>query len=130
MRKSKIFAASLFIAALAFGGVFATGPSVQAQADAVTCSPSSTTVRVGQAVTLAASGGGDDATYTWSSPGLTITDPTGENFTATFSVAGDYVVTLEGDNGETDTCAIAVTATEVNPGTPAPGLPNTGELPQ
>jgi plastocyanin len=127
MQKSKVLVTGLFIAMLALGAIAMTGPSVSAQADPVSCSPSSVSVAVGQAVTLSASGGDDE--FIWSSPGLTIANPSGENFTVTFNVPGDYTVSVESD-GETDTCAIAVSATEAPaPGIPAPGLPNTGELP-
>jgi hypothetical protein len=126
MKKLNVFAVALFVTAFALGS-FMVGGGVQAQtAGDVECLPATSTVVLGSAVTLTATGG--DGEYVWSSPGLVISNPTGDNFVATFNAAGDYTVSVSSD-GESDTCAIAVTATEAPaPGIPAPGLPNTGEL--
>jgi hypothetical protein len=108
-------------------GSFMVGNSLQAQAGPVECSPSTTTVALGASVTLSASGG--DGSFIWSSPGLVITNPVGEDFTVNFSAPGTHAVTVTSD-GEADTCTVIVTAVEVPGGPAAPGLPDTGYLPE
>lgn len=124
MNKFKALTAASFIAAFALGGTLIGSGALAQQAD-VACSPSIVSTAVGQSVTLTASGG--DGEYTWSSPGLVITNPNGVNFTATFNAAGTYPVTVISD-GESAACNVAVTGTTAPP--VFPGLPNTGELPQ
>lgn len=133
MKKANIIAVALFAAAAVAGAYFIGGSyGVNAQSVAVACSPTSTTVVPGQSVTLAASGG-DGVNYSWSSPGLTITNPTGVNFTVTFNQDGTFPVTVT-SAGSSSTCDVIVAGTAVPSTTPTtttvPGLPDTGALPQ
>ena len=132
MKKATILAFALFLGA-AFGGAIFIGSSVNAgaQTTALSCSPVSTIVAPGQSVTLSAAGG--SGTYQWSSPGLTITNPFGANFSVTFNRDGTFPVTVTSAN-TTATCSVLVTGTAVPSTSTAPattpGLPNTGALPE
>lgn len=135
MKKTNLLAASLFIAALV-AGAFLVALGTNAQATPVACSPVTTSVGLNSAVTFTASGG--TGNFTWASSGtgvLGLGDPTSSATTRqlTFTVPGNYAVTVS-SGGATATCVVAVSAVEApDPGpsieAPAPGLPNTGELP-
>jgi len=93
---------------------------------AVVCSPGTQNVILGQTATVSASGG--NGTYTWSSPVLTIANPTGTGFSANFASTGLKTLTVT-SGGTTDTCAVNVLGAPFTPPvTPpvTPGLPNTG----
>jgi len=134
MKKATVLALALFAGAALAGAIFVGGSmNVGAQTTAVACSPSAVSVAPGQSVTLSASGG-DGANYAWSSPGLTITNPNGTNFTVTFNQDGTFPVTVTSASSSA-TCNVTVTGTAVTGGstgtTPSvPGLPNTGALPE
>lgn len=91
---------------------------------ALMCSPAVQTVNQGQTASVAASGG--NGIYAWSATDLTISNPTGSGFSATYGSAGLHMLTVT-SNGNTSTCAINVTANGVvTPPVVTPGLPNTG----
>ena len=124
-----VSALAFFAAAVA--GSFALGSGAVAQTtSSVQCSAPTYTIPAHQSLTLSATGG--NGTYTWSSPGLTVTNPHGSSFTVNFNAPGTYPVYVA-SNGATSTCSIAVTAaagtTTPSTTTSTPGLPNTGELP-
>jgi hypothetical protein len=133
MKKINVLAASLFIAALVVGAS-SLGSMTQAQSTpAVACSVSQSSVLINNPITLTATGG--DGVYTWSSANFVLNNPTTNtsSLTLTYTVPGNYMVTVM-SNGSSATCFVAITAIEFPaPGSaieaPAPGLPNTGELP-
>lgn len=84
------------------------------------CSPSAQSALVGQQVTFNASGG--TGIYAWSATDLTITNPAGSTFRATYGTPGLHVVTLTSGTQST-TCSVNVTPVSV------PGLPDTGFAP-
>ncbi len=113
-------------------GLFAlgSGPAAAQTTSSVRCSAPTTTVPAHQPLVLSATGG--NGAYTWSSPGLTISNPHGSQFTVNFNKPGTYPVTVASGN-TTSTCNITVTAAvsgSTTTTTSVPGLPNTGELPK
>jgi len=122
----KISAPAIFMTAALVGSLL-VGSGVGAQSTStngpVTCTAPSYSITVGQPLTLNASGG--DGNYTWSGPGLVISNPNGSRFNVSFNTPGIYPVTVV-SAGVGATCNITVTALS-NP-VPTPGLPNTGEL--
>jgi hypothetical protein len=84
----------------------------------VLCSPSSQTGVVGQQVSFSASGG--NGSYVWSASDLTITNPNGATFNATYNAAGLHTLTVA-SGGATSSCSVNVLST--------PGLPDTGFAP-
>src|SRR5688572_14056974 len=132
MKKFNLLLASLFIVAIV-AGASAVSFSTHAQATPVFCSVSPVSVPINTTITLTASGG--NGTYTWSSPNFTLADPTTSSAVLglSYNVPGDYIVNVM-SNGASATCFVTITAIEFPaPGSaieaPAPGLPNTGELP-
>lgn len=120
---STTYAYALLFAAAALVAVgLSFGPVTHAQS-ALTCSPSTTVVGVGQPVTFSASGG--DGTYIWTGPNLNITNPNGVQFVVTYPSAGLYPITVTSD-GDTATCTMNVTGGTTSPAPTYPGLPNTG----
>jgi hypothetical protein len=133
MKKLNVLAVALFIAAVAAGGMLSIGGGVQAQVTTtasgpVVCTFGLPSVPAGQQATLTATGG--NGSYVWSSPGLTINNPTGSTFGVAFNDPGTYPVTVT-SNGQSATCSVLVTAPlGTTPTTPTtPGLPDTGEMP-
>jgi heme exporter protein D len=97
---------------------------VAAAAGALTCSPATQNVTLGQTATFSATGG--SGTYTWSSPDLTITNATGSGFSANYASTGLKTMTVS-SGGVSDTCDVNVLAGTVTPPpVVTPGLPNTG----
>lgn len=96
-----------------------------ASTGALSCYPAVQNVTLGQTANVAASGG--NGTYFWSSPDLTIANPYGTGFSASYASVGLKTLTVT-SNGFTTTCAINVLSGTITPPvvTP-PGLPNTGE---
>ncbi|OHB25103.1 MAG: hypothetical protein A2542_00395 [Parcubacteria group bacterium RIFOXYD2_FULL_52_8] len=93
---------------------------------ALMCSPAIVSAAVGQPVTFSASGA--SGSYVWSGTGLTITNPTGTQFTVTYSSPSVNTITVS-SAGQTASCRLVVTGTSpVPPVVPPvfPGLPNTG----
>lgn len=89
---------------------------------ALMCSPATQNVTLGQTASVSASGG--NGSYTWSSPDLSINNPTGSGFSASYASTGLKTLTVT-SNGATATCDINVLAnTGTTPVTPS--LPNTG----
>jgi PKD domain len=131
MNRNSLLAGSLlFVAAAVVGSLIMGAAGVGAQTTSpVACSAPTYMFPAGQGVTLSATGG--NGSYTWSSPGLVITNPTGSSFTVTFNRAGTYPVTVA-SAGASSTCTLTVTAATTGGGTTTgtPGLPNTGELPE
>lgn len=136
MKKATIIPVALFAAASLAGAVFIGGSyGAHAQATPVTCSPSVVSAAPGQSVSLSATGG--NGTYVWSSPGLTITNPNGQNFKVNFNGDGSYPVTVT-SGSSSSTCNVNVTGVAVGSSTSGssstggnvPGLPNTGALPE
>ena len=90
------------------------------------CSPAVQNVNLGATASVSATGG--TGSYTWSSPDLTIANPSGSGFSANYASAGLKTLTVT-SGGSSTTCAINVlagTGTPVPPVTPTPGLPETG----
>jgi hypothetical protein len=100
---------------------------VAATSGALTCSPASQTITLGQTATFAATGG--NGTFTWSSPDLTITNANGSGFSASFASAGLRTVTVT-SGSDTAVCAVNVLPNAgggtVVPPVVTPGLPATG----
>lgn len=92
--------------------------AVSATSGNLVCSPSTQNVTLGQTVTVSASGG--SGTYTWSSPDLSISNPNGSGFSASYASTGPKVLTLT-SAGLVATCAVNVLSSVVTP-----GFPNTG----
>lgn len=92
---------------------------------ALMCSPAVQTVNANQTASVTASGG--NGSYTWSATDLTITNPTGSGFSASYPSAGIHTLTVT-SGGNTSTCAINVLSTGTTvPPVVTPGLPATGE---
>lgn len=72
-----------------------------------TCSPSSTSAAVNQAVTFTASGG--NGTYNWQASGGNPSSGTGSSFTVSYAAAGTYSVTVTSAS-QTATCTVTVTS--------------------
>jgi hypothetical protein len=89
------------------------------------CSPAVQTVNAGQTATVSASGGNN--TYSWSATDLSITNPTGSGFSATYATPGLHALTVS-SNGATASCEINVIGSAVvtTPPVTTPGLPDTG----
>jgi hypothetical protein len=90
------------------------------------CMPATQAANIGQTASFTASGG--NGAYTWSSPDLSITNPTGSGFSANFASAGIKSVTVRSGNNAA-VCTVNVAGGGVfTPPTPptTPGLPNTG----
>lgn len=100
------------------------------------CIPGSSLAPVGQPVMFRATGG--DGRYVWSSPNLTITNPFGDAFRATFNQPGAYSIRVASAN-QTAFCSVSVSGGAVGSapyytgqltggvlGTQYPALPNTG----
>ena len=85
----------------------------------VSCLPVTQNVAIGQPALFTATGG--NGSYVWSGDGLTLNNPTGSGFQATYSAAGAYNVRVT-SNGQTASCVVNVLAA----GSSDPGLPNTG----
>jgi len=100
---------------------------VTAPVGSLSCSPAVQNVTLGQVASVSASGG--NGSYTWSSPDLTISNPTGSGFSADYASSGFKTLTVS-SAGLTATCAVNVIAGTVT--TPpvttpvTPGLPDTG----
>lgn len=90
----------------------------------LSCAPDMQTAVVGQTASFSAAGG--NGTYTWSSPDLTITNPTGVGFNANYASVGSRIVTVT-SGGATANCQVTVdpASTPVTPPI-TPGLPDTG----
>ena len=111
---------------LVLGLVFAGATAVQAQTTTtVSCSPATQNAQVGQAVSVSATGG--TGSYTWSSPDLTISNPSGTGFSAIFNSPGVKTISVA-SGGQIAVCAVTVAGTTTTPTTPVPTptLPNTG----
>ncbi len=98
-----------------------------AQAGTLTCSPAVQNVAIGQTASVTAAGG--NGTYVWSASDLTITNPNGTGFSASYPSAGLKTLVVT-SGGAATTCAV-----NVLPGTTVPpvvvppvtpGLPDTG----
>jgi hypothetical protein len=87
------------------------------------CFPAVQNVTLGETAAVSATGG--DGTYTWSSPDLSIADPNGTGFSASYASTGLQTLTVT-SAGLVTTCEVNVLAnnTIVIPITPS--LPNTG----
>lgn len=84
------------------------------------CLPASQSLRLGQTATFSAVGG--NGTYVWSSPDLSIINPNGSGFSASYASAGLKVMTVT-SAGQTATCLANVSSRVV---VNDPGFPNTG----
>ena len=105
------------------GGSIAAMSSAQA-VTALSCAPSVQSVMLGQSASFTASGG--NGSYVWSSPDLTISNPTGSGFTANYASIGVKTMTVS-SAGASATCTVDVLPVGTVPATPStPGLPNTG----
>lgn len=84
------------------------------------CSPAVQSVALGQTATFSATGG--NGAYTWSAPDLTIANPNGSGFSASYATAGLKTLTVTSGSLAT-TCAVNVLANAYT----IPTFPNTGE---
>jgi hypothetical protein len=92
------------------------------------CSPSAQNVVIGQTATVSATGG--NGAYVWSSPDLSISNPTGSGFSANYASTGLKTLTVT-SAGLSATCEVNVLLGSVvippaTPVTTTPALPNTG----
>lgn len=94
---------------------------VAAASGALTCSPATQNITLGQTASVSATGG--TGSYTWSSPDLSISNASGSSFNANYSSVGLKTLTVTSGN-VTATCSINVLTGTVTPVTP--GLPATG----
>jgi hypothetical protein len=90
----------------------------------LTCFPVTQNVALGQTATVSASGG--NGNYIWSSPDISVSNPTGAGFSVNYGSIGAKTLTVT-SGGLTTTCVVNVLANGVTtvPIT-TPGLPNTG----
>jgi hypothetical protein len=88
------------------------------------CFPAVQNVTLGQTAAVSASGG--NGTYLWSSPDLSIANPNGSGFSASYASIGLKTLTVT-SGGLVTTCAVNVLTNTV-PTIPVatPSLPNTG----
>jgi len=98
---------------------------VAATSGSLACSPAVQNVTLGQTASVSATGG--TGTYVWSSPDLTIINPNGSGFSASYASTGLKTLTVT-SGGVSNTCAINVLAGSTTPPPPpvTPGLPETG----
>lgn len=90
----------------------------------ISCFPAVQTVVLGQTAAVSASGG--DGNFTWASPDLTIANPNGSGFSATYATIGLKTLTVS-SAGLVTTCAVNVLSNgSVVPPPVTPTLPNTG----
>ncbi len=85
------------------------------------CLATRPSVALGQSATFAAIGG--NGAYSWSSTDLTITNPTGSGFSASYASAGVKTMTVT-SNGLLTSCTVNILPGASEPATP--GMPNTG----
>ena len=109
------------------GGQSATCNVIVAAAAATSglaCFPVTQNVTLGQTASVTATGG--NGTYVWSSPDLSIANPNGSGFSASYASVGLKTLTVT-SGGLVTTCDVNVLANVVPtvPGT-TPSLPNTG----
>jgi hypothetical protein len=97
-----------------------TGTPGDTTPGATLCSPVTQTATVGQTVTFTATGG--NGAYVWSATDLSLVNPTGAGFRATYGASGTHIVTVT-SNGRSSSCTINVLPLS------APGFPNTGFAP-
>lgn len=90
--------------------------------NALTCFPATQNVVLGGTANVSATGG--SGTYVWSSPDLSIANPNGSGFSASYATIGVKTLTVT-SGGLMTTCAVNVLAS-VPVVTITPGLPNTG----
>jgi hypothetical protein len=94
--------AAMMVGLIVLGG----GASAFAQAVPLSCSVASSGV-VGQQVTFTATGG--NGNYVWSSTSMTISNASGNPFTATFGTAGNHVMTVT-SNGVSANCSVNISS--------------------
>ena len=87
-------------------------------AGSLVCSPAVQSVALGQTATFSATGG--NGAYIWSAPDLTITNPNGSGFSASYASAGLKTMTVTSGSLAT-TCAVNVISNVT-----IPTFPNTG----
>jgi hypothetical protein len=90
------------------------------------CSPAVQTVALGNTVAFTVTGG--NGVYNWTSPDLSIANPTGSGFRANYATSGLKTLTVT-SAGLTATCATNVLTNATAPVVPpvvTPSLPNTG----
>jgi len=106
--------AFVFVAILAFAS---TG---FAQTDSTpSCSTNTPTVATNQSAVFTAYGG--DGSYQWSGDNINLNNPTGAQFSVSYSVPGTYTIRVT-SNGRSSTCTLTVSSNVPY----VPGLPNTG----
>ena len=89
----------------------------------LSCYPVVQNVTLGQTATLSATGG--NGTYTWSSPDLSIANPNGSGFSASYATTGVKTLTVT-SGGLVTTCAVNVLPNGVVVPVVTPSLPDTG----
>jgi len=87
------------------------------------CSPAVQTVRLGQTASFSANGG--NGTFTWSSPDLSIANPNGSGFSASYASVGLKTLTVMSGSA-VSTCATNVLPNFGTTVPTTPGFPSTG----
>src|SRR3989344_8576994 len=98
---------------------------VAATSGSLVCSPAVQNVTLGQTASVSATGG--TGTYVWSAPDLTIINPNGSGFSASYASAGLKTLTVT-SGAVGSACPVNVLAGVYVPPVPpvTPGLPETG----
>lgn len=87
----------------------------------LSCTPAVQNVTLGQTAFVSAAGG--TGSYTWSAPGLLVTNPTGSGFSASYASAGTKAITVTSGSASAS-CIVNVLAGGSSGA--SPGMPNTG----
>ena len=109
------------VTAVAVVGLSVSALSMAQSVTPVACSSNVSSVLVNQSEVLSATGG--NGTYVWSSPDLSIANPNGSGFSASYGSIGVKTLTVT-SGGLVTTCSVNVLSDPVI--TVTPGLPNTG----
>jgi len=94
-----------------------------ATAPGISCFPATQNVVLGQTATVSVTGG--NGTYVWSSPDLSISNPYGSGFSASYASIGLKTLTVS-SAGLVTTCSVNVLGNGVVTVPVTPSLPNTG----
>lgn len=108
----KTLAISIF-----FIGIFAVASLVSAKSSSLACSPWNTETTAGTPITITASGGSGN--YTWSATGGTPASGTGSSFTTSFPSDGVWAATVtdpKRGGGNSITCFVTIGTTLPRPG--------------
>ncbi|MBU6323423.1 MAG: hypothetical protein KGI41_03495 [Patescibacteria group bacterium] len=110
MKISRQYAALSLVSALAVAGLTLGSVGFAQTVTPLACAPVTQTVGINQKAVLTASGG--NGSYYWSGDNLTITNPTGTQFTVSYPSPGTYTVHVS-SSGQTAGCTISVIGSSV-----------------